>query len=968
MTRMKSRQHQNWKNKAGLALVGFLLLCLTVDAFSQVHMILPDDASRQHTMPGHVIFKISPAFADDLKQEEVLRNLVDTLTTPKTLTAFNRVFPNHQPPDQRQNKSGYPLTDLTRIYELILDDPALVTETILKLAATGLVEYVQPRFLPESLVLFDLESDTLYYPNDSLLFYQYYLQNIRAFEAWAIARGDTNVVIGIVDTGTDLLHPDLVDAIAYNYDDPVNGEDTDGDGYVDNFFGWDLGENNNDPGFNRSAHGLHVGGIAAATADNREGIAGTGFYSRFLPVKVDDEFGRLVKAYEGIIYAADQGAAVINCSWGSHVHPGPFGQDVINYAVFNRDALVVAASGNAADNRPFFPASLEHTLSVAATDSLDRKAGFSSYGNFVDVVAPGLGILSTWVNGSYMRSGGTSMAAPIVSGAAAILRSYYPELNAMQIAARLKITADLVDTLGGNLPYAGELGFGRLNVYRALSDSPTPYVQIDSLWIDENEMAATRPGSMLSLSMGFENILASARGITAILSSNSPWMEAVKDTLYVGDMDSGIVYDNGASPFAFRTRSGMPVNHQVLFTLSFFNEAGKLAGRQSFPIVLNTNYVNLQAGYITTTVSSSGAIGYNYPDYNQGRGFLYKNSYTLLTAGGLIIASDAHHVTDQVYGEQEGSFSQVLEIVNLPEKRNGAGPDHYFIEGTTTDPAPLHALQIEYRHHYWTGAEQEDFMIMDYEVINTTEMHRKDLYAGFFADWFLRDRKHHRASYIPALGMGYAFDENGGYYTGIQLLSSGGIRHYAFDNTGFGGSIQISDGFSMFQKHTALNSNRLEAGRYHTDNDIATLVSTGPFSLAGGDTLHIAFALHVADSYDQLLENGWRAVMRYNQLSDLPTQAGRQQKQAWDDHVRVWPNPFSRGLNIEFSTAMTGHYTITLTDATGRAYHRTQVKLNTGHSAPLWIDTSGMPPGLYVLQAIGNGRVYSRKMIRHPSP
>lgn len=302
---------------------------------------------------GHVIFKITEeAAARSADQHSLPTELAEIIATRKTGEPY-RVFPEHKPPSDKYHQSGRPLADLSRIFEIVLDDDEQMLQMVVALRASGLTEYVQPRYVPR--LLTGSSGRQGHHPNDPLLNEQYYLENIAAFQAWNITRGDTSVVVGIVDTGVELDHPDLVGAIAYNWDDPINGEDSDGDGFVDNFHGWDLGEGNNDPGINNSAHGIHVSGIAAATPDNNEGIAGVGYHSRFLPVKVDDELGRLIKAYEGIVYAADQGVDVINCSWGSFFNAGPFAQDIIDYAVLNNDVLVVAAAGNADNDVPFIP-------------------------------------------------------------------------------------------------------------------------------------------------------------------------------------------------------------------------------------------------------------------------------------------------------------------------------------------------------------------------------------------------------------------------------------------------------------------------------------------------------------------------------------------------------------------------------------------------------------------------------------
>jgi subtilisin family serine protease len=173
------------------------------------------------------------------------------------------------------------------------------------------------------------------------------------------------------------------------------------------------------------------------------------------------------------VYAVDKGAKIINCSWGGP-DSGPYGQNIINYAIKN-DCLVVAAAGNGNPNtgigypRVDYPAAYPGVLAVASVSSSDEKSRFSNYGSQVSISAPGNNILSTIYNNGYGDDSGTSMATPLVSSVAADVKIVYPSLTMHQVGERLKATADNIDPK--NFNYAGLLGSGRLNVYRALTNT-----------------------------------------------------------------------------------------------------------------------------------------------------------------------------------------------------------------------------------------------------------------------------------------------------------------------------------------------------------------------------------------------------------------------------------------------------------------------------------------------------------------
>ncbi len=918
---------------------------------------LSKTVDNPYVLPGHILFKLIPEADGTVEGSGEIPPAIASVLNFKNAGLPYRVFPHHEPPAEKYHSSGKALADLSRIYEVVIEDHGRILETMQALASTGLTEYVQPRYLPESLWIEEQQLKTGYFPNDPLLEEQYHLESISAFQAWAISQGDTNTVISIVDTGVDLYHPDLVDAIKYNYGDPINGEDSDNDGYVDNFYGWDLGEGNNDPTFNKSAHGLHVSGIAAATTDNNEGIAGVGFKSKFLPVKIDDEFGRLVKAYEGIVYSADQGVAVINCSWGSHFNSGPFGQDIIDYAVLNKDVVVVAGAGNANTPEPFYPASFEHVLGVAATDSLDCKTGFSTYGVFVDIAAPGTGILSTWVNDSYLFSGGTSMSSPIVAGAAAILRSHFPSMDALQIGAMLKMTADPIYHVEGNEAYAGMLGHGRLNLYRALTETHWPYIRIASHLTGEEVFSAARPGDTVMLQMEFQNLLAPAHGVTAVLSTSSGMLDILTDSIFMGDIDSFQSANNTGNPFIVRLLPDIPLNHEVFFTVTFYDESQKRIGRQSFRRFLNLDYVDVYAGSITTTISRRGAIGFNYPDYSLGKGLTFHDGYTVLKSGGLLLANSANNVVDNVYGATPGSFSETLEPEVLPLLHTDHPLAPIRVSGKLRDQfpegyPPLN-VEIDYNVFFWDSSPAEDFFIIQYHVVNHSDIVYQDLFAGFFADWVLRNNKLHRATFDAPDRLAYSYSSGSGHYAGIQLLSEGpGIRHYAFDNQGADGSMHIQDGFSDFQKYYALTSNRLYAGHYQADNDISSLLSSGPHKLTPGDTLTIGFAIHLANRFDDMLENSAKAITYYQALSDIETSLPSVAAPC-PEPIYAYPNPFTNRLTVRVRPGLLAPHILSLTDVYGRLVWQYPAGSLLNAETTLNAGIEGLLPGIYILRLYG---------------
>lgn len=298
--------------------------------------------------------------------------------------------------------------------------------------------------------------------------------DIDAVEAWDIQTG-SDIIVAVLDTGVDYNHPDLSANIWSNGGEiPNNGLDDDNNGYVDDVRGWDFANSDNNP-MDDNNHGTHVSGTIAARGNNGTGITGVNWSARVMPLKFMNAagVGNLAGAISAIQYAIDNGARVINASWG-----GPGFSNALNNAVGaanNAGILFVAAAGNNSANTdvsPNYPAGFNQAniLSVAATDATDGLAGFSNFGaNSVDLGAPGVSILSTIRNNGYASFNGTSMAAPHVAGAAALILASNPTMSLSALKNTIMNSTDPIAALAGR-----SVSGGRLNVFNAVSSIATP--------------------------------------------------------------------------------------------------------------------------------------------------------------------------------------------------------------------------------------------------------------------------------------------------------------------------------------------------------------------------------------------------------------------------------------------------------------------------------------------------------------
>jgi subtilisin family serine protease len=316
--------------------------------------------------------------------------------------------------------------------------------------------------------------------------------------AWSLETGQTNpVIVAVIDSGIDYYHPDInPNTIWRNAAETPNGIDDDNDGYVDDLIGWNFVSDNNNP-WDDAGHGTLVSGIIAAASDNGIGITGINWGARIMPLKVLNfsGAGRSSGIAEAIFYAVKHGARVINLSLG--------GQQIseterlaVDYA-YKQGVLVVVAAGNSAENtKTYGLASLPNVIAVGASDVNDKRAGFSNWGEAVDIVAPGVNVLSlrarrtdvSLVSGQknykpgadfvgpeakYYHATGTSFAAPYVTGVASLLFAHNPQLTPDQVKRMILQSARDIDVPGIDQ----FTGYGLVDAHAALQADPEFFIQ-----------------------------------------------------------------------------------------------------------------------------------------------------------------------------------------------------------------------------------------------------------------------------------------------------------------------------------------------------------------------------------------------------------------------------------------------------------------------------------------------------------
>ncbi len=341
-------------------------------------------------------------------------------------------------------------------------------------------------------------------PNDPDYGEQWNLMLINMPEAWQIEQGNPEVTVAVVDGGIDMRHPEFRSQLWQNVGEiPGNGVDDDANGYVDDINGWDFSDAPTLPGSgdwrvrdnepeDEIGHGTHVSGIIAAAANNGVGIAGIAWRCRLMPLRADFKYGgggylQNDDVAAAIVYAADNGARVINMSWGDTVNAFII-EDAIAYADA-RGCILIAAAGNVGSVGSWYPAGLETVISVAALGAERQLSGDSNFGATINIAAPGEEILSTDLNGGFRHLSGTSMAAAHVSGVTALVLSSNP--NYTNTEAR-----DVLIATAGQLFVSPLVGAGLLDAYAALTEPMELIAKIDTVRVPTETEESDRLGEI----------------------------------------------------------------------------------------------------------------------------------------------------------------------------------------------------------------------------------------------------------------------------------------------------------------------------------------------------------------------------------------------------------------------------------------------------------------------------------------
>lgn len=753
----------------------------------------------------------------------------------------------------------------------------------------------------------------------------------------------------------------------------LTGSDTDGNGFADDIFGWDYwadgGVNgqpitaDNNPLSDGTDHGAHVAGIIAAETNNGNGIAATGFNVRYMALKAggipddpstpNDESRSIGFGYESIIYAALEGADIINCSWGGGGF-SEFENDVINFAT-DMGALVIAASGNAAANDVDFPSAYVNALSVGSIDASEQISSFSNIGFDLDVFAVGSAVESTGFGNAIGSKSGTSFSSPTVAGLAGLLKSLHPEWTPQRIGAQIRSSASFINSNDDRQ------GHGVVDAFRAVSTN-LPGIRIVSSRFEDADGGKLGLGEDGTITLNLVNNGNTATNVNlqlqSLVSQGITLNQPQKNT---GTLATG---QSIAVEFLVTIADTYDLNIVPAFRLEISSNND---GYQDFDIVQYNNILFdvINANNVRTSFAGDGTIG--FIDAFAGRGGVgfvplttedadFTEAKNVLFEGGLIIeANDI--IFDAVRGDggqvQKDFEPQQTFDVNSPGATSTQDGNTVF---TFQDEAGIAAGRVRLETFAFDNDALSNVVYLKYSITNTSAtLPLQDVYVGLFNDWDVGGNiTTNNVEYSAQDSILYISD--GGNSPNEPVVAVGHLGEIssvlALNNfpstTPTNPPVDLNDGFSDTEKKEALRAGT--ASTSIAGADVSAVTGTGPFTVNPEATLTVGFVYAFGNDVDELRAQiqSARVQAPFNVSStglilseNIPDVT---------DLFQNFPNPFTDQTTIQLDLSEAADVKLAVYDVLGREVDVLRDERLEAGQYPIQFNPSNLSSGVYFVR------------------
>lgn len=794
-------------------------------------------------------------------------------------------------------------------------------------------------------------------------------------QAWDIQKSSASIVIAIIDSGVDYNHSDLIGKQWQNVNEiPANGIDDDGNGWIDDTMGWDFWQSgqfsssrnqDNNPIGEYSDHGTHVAGIAAANTNNGFGLPGAGYNSSYMAIKAggtSDNPRSIGFGYEGMLYAAINGADVINCSWGGSGFSF-YELDIIK-SVLASGCVIVAAAGNDGLDSEFFPAAYDGVISVGSFDMNEMKSKFSNYGYFLDVLASGSSINSSIFKNKFGLKSGTSMASPFVAGLAALVKAQHPNWTPAQIKNQIRVSATDISA-PYPMSFAGKLGRGYINAAKALGAELPGYV------IQNFKLVNATGGKLKMNQNGFAKFDLTSVGIstgTSQLTFNTltSGVELSQTSLSLNQLEKGttIQIELPVKLLSTFNPTVFPV-FKIAFednTYSYKDEIYLVFDDLIFEVHNNNN--------LNVSISADGTIGFVDPlNGSGGVGFIpinedsqFEASDNIMFSSSLLvrhksrIADRAFYQTNTENDIKPTSFYSIIKNGNY---LNGEGV-------SKIQAASFPSLTIRTKSYSSSAADVNQSLITQYIVRNPTSEQVDSVYVGFFVDWDISDYSNNEVTYFAENQLLAGFSSDKSMYAGLALINpiSGAL---AINNAYEGNPTDVDfnlyydpenaanyDGFTKAEKLKSMNAG-FNKPNQSSPTDISMVAYSGPFSISLNDSISVGFIWAYGKTEQELktqVENA-KSLNLFSVSTPIGVAIEESNLFLMKESFEIagnFPNPFNPSTQLKVNSKINQQVSLQVFDSIGKlVLKQDNVHLNSGEQL-IELNFSKLSSGVYFVR------------------
>ena len=426
--------------------------------------------------------------------------------------------------------------------------------------------------------------------------------------------------------------------------------------------------------------------------------------------------------------------------------------------------------------------------------------------------------------------------------------------------------ADNIDAI--NPTYVSLLGKGRLNIYRALTEAAVS-VRYQNLSINDQSLGNRAPGTEIAMQFSLKNLLSPVANLKVILTANSPFVEILNPEINVGNLTT-LQLKSGLLPFRVKVLTNAPENHDVLFTLKYTGNNGNYTDLESYNVVVALDYLNVAVNQISTTLTSNGRVGYSKPNAKGGLGFVYKEEDLLYEAALMVAKSETQVMNnarfDNNYNDDFRPQQRASTVLFSDAAFEGTS---IFSDIGSSNPI---GLKITSKMVAFNTTGNDKYIIVKYELNNTSSEDLEGIYAGLFTDWDLDQSSANATKYDENNKIAYVYaKKNASYpYAGIKLLEASASPAYYPLSYQLPNSFLSDNIFSIAEKYKTLTSGIHALGLGHDTVeglDVMFTLGSGPYSIPKNKTIIITYAFLAGDDYNDLLKVGTAAAAKYLEMN-----------------------------------------------------------------------------------------------------